>query len=241
MKKLAAVLFVVALAASAQASLIVDEQFTYSDGPVTTVSAGVWNRYSGTADPSDAMISGNQLIIDRGETDDVQRDLGSDYSSGSLYVGFTLNMTAAPSSEQSVFGLKADTTTLRDRLYVNAPTAGGGYTVGVSPISSGVIYWAGDLALDTTYQIVMRADIDTDTTYLWVNPLSEVSTSVNTNGATTAIAANVFARQNTGEGIMAVDNLLIATTFAEVVIPEPGTMTMMGLGLLALVTRRFRR
>ena len=237
MKKLMVVLAVLALTISAQATLIMTETFSYSDGPVTTVSAGVWTRFSGTADPSDAMISSGQLIINRSNTDDVRRDLGGDYSSGSVYVGFTLNLSVAPASEQYNFGFCNDANTFRDRLFVNAPGGGGGYRIGVGSASSGPIYWASDLTLSTTYQIVMRADLDGDTTYLWVNPVNEDSTSVSTNIASGTTVQNVFSRQTSSEGVSAVDNLVIATTFNEV-IPEPGTMALMGLGLLGLILRR---
>lgn len=66
------------------------------------------------------------------------------------------------------------------------------------------------------------------------------STSVSATVAS-AVSVNWFGvREATGIGNSTVDNLLVGTTFGDVVpaVPEPATMSLLGLGALAMVLRR---
>ena len=224
--------------------LLFTETFSYADGSLTGVSSGAWSRYSGTDDPGTPTVSSGHAVVDRGDSDDVGRTFFSAGASnaGSVYVKFDLNMTTAPASlatGYNFFGLGQGTTTLRDRLYVTTDgVTGGDYRIGCGNNSAGV-WWASDLDLDTTYSLVLRSDLDSDTTYLWIDAASEGDTSVNVTDADTYAVDSVKLRQSTGIGIMNIDNMLVGTSFGDV-IPEPTTFALLSLslGMLALYRRK---
>jgi len=76
-----------------------------------------------------------------------------------------------------------------------------------------------------------------------VGPSSEASTSVSTTGAAINTNLSGFAfRQTTVSGDLAIDNLVVGTTFSEAV-PEPSTWVLLGTGSVVLLwtLRRVRR
>jgi hypothetical protein len=114
-----------------------------------------------------------------------------------------------------------------------------------------------DLSLGVTYEVVVRLDLATDQSTLWVAPfmapLVEDSYSVTATDTLTYAAGgsiNAFAlRQGTSgiganqgaPGILSLDNLRIATSFAELqIIPEPSPLALLGLGGAALLMWRRR-
>ncbi len=223
--------------------LLLDETFSYADGSLTNVSGGSWVRFSGTDNPSTPFVSSGAITVTRSDADDVARQFsGSQYLSGKLYYKFTLNMSDTPAASADGYylaGLGQGTSTFRDRLYVTTDgTTSGDYQIGVGNNSMGV-RWGADLSLNTTYTIVVMADLDNDVTQLWIDPTSELSTFVNVTDADTYAVDSIQFRQATGIGINTIDNLRVGTTFTDVV-PEPAVLSMVGLGvLLMLFVRRF--
>ncbi len=80
-----------------------------------------------------------------------------------------------------------------------------------------------DFNPSTAYTLVSRYVLRTGSSTVWVNPANEVSgTSLTAQDSSTAVNINAYGfRQNTGEGIIDVDNLIIGTSFADVV---PGSV-----------------
>ena len=120
-------------------------------------------------------------------------------------------------------------------------------TAGQSEYSSGS---SPNLALNTTYLIVLSYDFGTSTASLWLNPTSlggaapTATESITGAGVVTSIANVGFKAQST-TGDFLIDNLRIGTTWADVTpVPEPSTFALMGLGVLGLISsarRRMRR
>jgi hypothetical protein len=88
-----------------------------------------------------------------------------------------------------------------------------------------------DLALNTDYQVVMRYDIDSASATIWVNPATEsdVANATPYTGLvgvtdfgpiTNALAAFAF-RQRTGIGRELIRNILVGTSFSDVVTNTP--------------------
>ena len=242
MKKLMSGLVFLSVAIFSYGDLLLDETFSYSDGGLTNVSGGSWVRNSGSDSPSTPLVSSGAITISRSNADDVYRKFsGTTYSSGNLYYKFTLDMGTLPAAGAGGYyfaGLGQSSTTIRDRLYVTTDeTSGGDYQIGVGNDELGV-RWGSDLNLNTTYTIVVMADLDNDVTKLWIDPTSELSTSVSFTDADTYAVDSIKIRQATGIGISTIDDLCVGTTFTDVV-PEPATIAMFGIGgLIAFIIRR---
>jgi hypothetical protein len=240
MKRLAGIVVILATVGAANATLIIDEDFTYSDGPLTTVAAGIWNLHSGT---TGADISGGELLISGANSLDVNRVLDATYSSGILYYGLNIKLTAQPSATAAYFAhLLSGTSSFRDRLYSQA--SGSGYVLGINNGNTTTpTLWATELNLDTTYRVVVEANFDTDTTTLWINPIDMLSPNVSVSVASTVNPSAFAFRQATGIGNVVIDELQVGTTFADV-IPEPATVGLLagpGLGILVACMRRRRK
>lgn len=211
------------MAISAQATIILNEPFSYPDGGLTNVSSGAWTNHSGANNGAVQVTSGQiQLVTTAAE--DVMRSLGASYTTQPLYVSFKLNLTVLPTATTYFAHFTKDSSTFKSRIWaITNNAAAGKYRLAVTSSVSTAGAWTNipvDLDLGTDYKVVMRFLDGTNAT-LWINPTSEASVvaradgnDVNTLGTW---AAQFFAfRQASGMGTMFIDDLLIGDQFADV-------------------------
>lgn len=250
--------------------------FSYSDGALQTVSGGGWTVHSPVPAVGNLLVSGGQVLIAQagtaGSRDDANHafngavtfDPATDNTS-SIYYAVDVNFSALPTvaTAGSYFAHLKSTTAneFYARLGANVEGAGAGQfrvaIVNETWNSVNSVEFPQDLDLDVTYRLVVRLNLATDQTTLWVNPASESSTSVT---ATDVISyagtiAQVALRQGTsntsgtgtasgGPGDLAVDNLIVGTSFNQVSpVPEPEEYAaMFGAVLIGFgIWRRVRK
>ena len=228
------------LSGVARADLLMQDSFTYANGQTTNVSGSAWFRISGTA--NDSLVNDGQLENFAARSDDVSRSLGVSNATGSIYYSLTLQVTNLPSAAGTyIASIQQSSTLFRDRLYIRTTGAtAGNFRIGVANGSTFGGDWGSDLLLNTTYTIVVRSNLDTDESVLWVNPINESSFSVTNLVASTVSATQFGFRQASGGGNVLIDSVAVGTTFNNVVVPEPATAMMMvgGLGVLLYARRR---
>ena len=210
--------------AAAPASMLLFEPFDYTNGPLVTVSAGAWTTHSGVSGQMD-VISG-RLDMRVPETEDVNTLVpGQPYaatSSAVLYASFTVNLSSLPSVAGQYFAHFKGSGTSNFRAKVFALTGGAGagqFRLGIanSTGSTASVTNAANLNLNTDYRVYVRYSISNGVATLWVDPDSEASPSVTGSDATSGATLTSFAlRQDTGIGVIALDDLRIGTSFADV-------------------------
>jgi endonuclease/exonuclease/phosphatase family metal-dependent hydrolase len=202
--------------------LFLFEPFDYADGPLVTVSDGLWVTHSGISGQVDVISGRADLRVP--QTEDVSVLLpGQPYaanSSLSLFASFTVNFAALPSAGGQFFAhFKNSGTGFRARVFaLTSGAAVGHYRIGIAnSVTQPTVTNATDLALNVDQRIYLRYDISTATTILWVNPETETSPHVvaPNDGAAQIITAFAL-RQDSGIGVLTVDDLRIGTTFADV-------------------------
>lgn len=256
MRTFARFVAVMALAATqARATVLVGETFTYSDGALTNVSGNAWVGFSGNT--TQLNVSNGQAVVSGGLTQDVGINLATPgASNGVIYAAFDVNFTSWPTGAGAYFAVFKDNTTSHFRARVMVTNDSGSVRIGIANASSpssaaGVAFEATTLSLGTTYRVVVRYDQSgtAPVATLWVNPTLESDPSVSASdvvGAPIFIPITQFAlrQSNAQQGIVTVDNLLIATSLAAP-IPEPSTIALVGAGMLGLFALRrcrdFRR
>lgn len=258
---------------TSQATLVLTDDFTYANGAISSVSGGSWLVHSGTDSGATALnVTSGQAIINQGGTAgggaDVNRLLSTTFdpatdNTSKLYSAFTVNFSALPvtgDSDGSYFAHLKSSAANEFYARIGANTNGaaaGTFRLTVANETYNVantVEFPQDLSLNTTYTVVARLDLANDRTTLWIDPLSEASTSVTAIDVITyAVGAiNSYAlRQGTSgtgaPGILAVDGLRVATTFAEVTAAVPEASPVLfgsmicGVVGLALGARKLRR
>jgi hypothetical protein len=231
------------------ASLFSDNFNTYADGSLITVSGGIWANHSGTVGQVD--VQSRAVNLTATESEDVNALIsGGSYTSGLLYYSLTVNFSVLPAVGGGYFAHFKDATTsgFRARLYATTTGAAPGfYRLGINNGSNLPITatYPSDLSLGSFYQVVVRYDASSpaNASTLWVDPTLETDPSVTATDGVTILPITSFAlRQSTiaagGMGTLTADNVLVATTFAEVV-PEPSSILLASLGgLLGLFRLR---
>ncbi len=210
----------------AGAALLLNDSFSYPDGPLVTVSSGVWLHHSGSI-TGEVTVASGRVLLSEANTEDVNAPLaGQPYASSGatnvFYASFTVKFTSLPSSGGAYFAhFKDSSTGFRARVWaLTSGAASGKFRLGISSTSSSVISATlpVDLSRDTDYIVVTRLVNNNSVSTLWVNPESESDASVSTSeSASTFTVVSYALRENTGEGALNLDNLRVGTTFADVV------------------------
>ena len=208
----------------AGAALLLDDSFSYSDGPLVTVSGGVWVHHSGSA--GEVMVSSGRVFLNEANTEDVNAPLaGQPYpASGTtnvFYASFTVKFTSLPSGGGTYFAhFKNSSSTFRARIW--ALTGGAAldrFRLGISSTDASAAGATNtmDLRLNTDYTVVTRLVNSNSVSTLWINPTAESDASISTSeGASTFTVVSYAFRENAGEGALNIDNLRVGTAFADV-------------------------
>jgi hypothetical protein len=100
--------------------------------------------------------------------------------------------------------------------------------------------------LGSTYKVVLRIDNAAGgAATAWLNPSIESDPSFTPTDTKFIDPWQTFAfRQTTSGGTATtelIDNLMVGTTFGDVVVPEPSTVLLVAMGMLGLFAARRRR
>lgn len=208
-------------ASSLPAVLLFQDDFSYADGPIVSAPGSPWNLHSGSA--GDALVAGGKLEVSSSRGDDIDAFIpGQPYTSGSvLYSSFTVRFSALPTSGGAYFA-HFNASSSRAVIFASTGGAPGGFFRFGIGNSSGATATSGqltnNLSLNQTYFIVTRYNVGTGLGTIWLNPALESDPSVTAADAITTVNILAYSfRQTSGEGNMVIDDLKLATSFAEVV------------------------
>lgn len=204
-------------------TLPLSEDFSYSDGPLT--SNPNWSDYSGTALQL-SVLSGEAVILQDGSLSEDASIAFTANGGGDIFYSIDLRVNdpggpIAGGDYEYFACFKDDSFGLRGRIDIIEATSGGDYTLGLSTLSGAAdVSWGTDLSFGTTYRATVRYNQDSNIAELWVNASTQSDTSViSTDQSDPGLTISEFAfrqsNSSTDETIV-VDNLLIASTFNEV-------------------------
>ncbi len=232
-KTLVATLLTGLAALSLRADLIWYESFNYVNGPIIATGTNLdgstnWFRHSGSASPSDAIVSNFKLQNSAtggslSRSDDVNRKFVDPYTNSTtvLFASFTVNCTNVPTASNYFAHFMATSSILQGRVFGLPGTLPGTWRLGVSGAAGtpNKIFPA-DLAANTDYQVVVSWDpVTLFAATLWVNPLSSADLSVVSSDAVTAPPASTafgFRQASSfSSAFFNITNLASATTFEE--------------------------
>lgn len=246
-----------ALTGAAQAAIVLSDDFNaYTSGSL--VGQGGWGQ-TGTSTVNPIQVTNGQVpLVTNGQ--DAYRAFSSTVPNANgtgIYTGFDVTVTSAATGDY-FFHLSdpAGTTTyFYQRIFVKSAT--GGYVLGLvdtSGTGSATTYGTTVLQLNQPYHISVAWNFvgnatNKDTFSLYVNPTDAVEgsntpylthtwTSTSMAEPAQLSAANLRQGTNGSAPGVTLDNVVVATTFGEVV-PEPATLALLAVG--AAFFRRTRR
>ncbi len=208
--------------------LLISDNFNRSDGPLVDGLAD-WTSHSGGY--QEMMISGGRVVMSHLQSEDVSDLLtpGTIYDATGgyvFYVGLTVNFSELPRGDGSYLAhFKDDGFSHRARLIAttNAAPTGQlrlGIANAVSEVSAEGLHPVG-LSLGTDYMVIVRFNSATGESRLWLNPIEENAGFVDATDPLSPSPVESFALRQDGDphgmGVLSVDNLLVATSFSDVV------------------------
>src|SRR5712671_2346634 len=149
------------LLTSSHAGVILSDSFSYTDGPLVTVSNARWNTHSGSA--GQVEVAGARITLTQAESEDVNASLeGQPYgpsSGANLHARFVVNFSALPSGDGTYFAHFKDNTATGFRCRVFATTnaaASGSFRLGIAAAANTPTTLPADLSLNTDYTAVVK-------------------------------------------------------------------------------------
>jgi MYXO-CTERM domain-containing protein len=241
---LSAICAVSTLTLQTQAAAFYGDTFSYGNGALTNVSSPLWQAHSGGGSTAVQVSSGQiSLVQGSGTREDVNRPTGVTMGAGETwYAGFDVAVSGGTTTVYFAHFLQG-TSNFGSRIYVtNSAVLGGDFSFGIGSAASPAATWASPLTFNTTYRLLVSYEYDTGVGRLWINPTQESDTSISAPGfASNAMIAFAF-RQAGGNSVQTIDNLVVGTSFNDVLtIPEPSSLALGALGFAALVAARRRK
>ena len=212
----------------AHGSVVFSDDFSYPDGPLVTVSDGRWKTHSGTVGQVE-VVSG-QISLSQKKSEDVNAPFPDGpigpIQALAMYAGFKVNFSTLPTGANGTyfahFKDTTATTGLRCRIFASTNGApSGSFRLGIAAATNtATSMLARDLELHTVYQVTCRMLLGNNSSTLWVQPNAETDPGTTSTDEATPKPAVAFAFRESlaggGMGELTVDDLVVATTFAEV-------------------------
>lgn len=212
-----------------------------------------WASHSGAGNKP-IMVTGGGVVLDQstGSGEDVNTRFAAFGATDTIYARFDFSLASGlgavnPDANGLYFAHFKDATFgFRGRTGVLSPAAAGDFVLGINADSSNLgagAQWASDLSFDTVYRTVISYNAATGESRLWLDPTDVNSTNIgHTATAGTLIESFAFRQSNDFTGSQLIDNLVVATNFDQALsgVPEPGSVGLLVLGAIGLVSRRRR-
>jgi hypothetical protein len=226
---------------------LIDENFDYSTGTLTTVTANWSENPTGSTDiqilsgslsyssyPSSGV--GNKINLNGGATgrSGVLRTFTTQSGNGTtvycsflLYVTSTSDMDINTSDGDYLANFQnSELSQIRSFIYVRQGSTSSKFSIGLAKSSSVSLTWhSTELDIETTYLIVIAYIFQSgdDAVKLWINPSlsgSEPSADVTiTSGADASNINNIQFRQRAKSGDMDVDGVRVSTSWSQAPLP----------------------
>lgn len=248
MKKILTILISsLALAANSHAGVIFSDAFSYPNGGIVTNSAGVWAANTGTANTM--LVTNQELIVFASRSEDIAASLGSTYmtngSTPALYASFTVKCTVRPTTASGGIGsylahfsgpnANGPLSGARCRVWAsitnvaNATLANqNNFMLSIVNASTGNAtnaQWTTELATNVAHTVVVKYEVGTLTSKMWINPTAESDPSVtgsdfpvdlfDTSGGLVNVTSFSFRQANSSAGTFFIDNLKVGTSFGD--------------------------
>lgn len=202
-----------------RAEILFSDAFDYPTGSLT--ASDDWSAHS-TPGLAPVQVVAAAATLSQGEPsrEDVHASFATLAAGQTLYVGFDLNNSGGNNQVYFAHFGRGGFVDFTTRIFITEAVGDGDYTLGVrttedftpAKLSQGLTY-------GETYRVVGSYEFDSGISRLWVDPTSEAAPfAMDTDAAGSAVAINGFGlRQSEGDSQQVIDNLMVATSFAEVI------------------------
>lgn len=207
----------------AMGAQLLNETFSYANGNLTAVSGAAWTAHSGGGARPIQVLGGEAIVVQGGGSgEDDGTGFAARSATATTFACFDVRVPAQPAVSDDRYFFHFMTTGLfnfRARVFVGPASAGGDFVFKIdNDAAPPDATYPVESFFDVTYRIVVRYNAATNAATLWVNPVSEASTSVTSSGGTAGVDAidRVALRQDSsGNSTQVVDNLVIGEAFSD--------------------------